>query len=135
LLYGAYAGTGPAFKNKWLKTFWTFNFGGGVYGILPAAGNYGFTYLAGPYASMILRIPHNDESIKRAFVLTTRYTVLMESPSNIALNNNLLSVTGEFWFNPKWAAKLQWESLFYQSQTSQNLLQWSHYSAGVSYAP
>lgn len=135
LLYGGYLGLGPAFKNKWLHSFWTVHVGGYAYGMLAAGSNYGFDYLAGPYIDLVIRTPHGDTNIRRSFVLTARWSALTESLTGFALANRHLNVNGEFWYNANWAIRLQWDNLYYQSLTNVNLMEWNNYGVGVVYAP
>ncbi|MCM0606906.1 MAG: hypothetical protein KA715_12520 [Xanthomonadaceae bacterium] len=135
LLYGAYAGVGPAFKNKWQKAFWTVHFGGFYYGMLTVSSSYGFDYLAGPYVDLVIRIPHGDVNIRRGGVVTARYAILTEALSQFSLENRHLNINAEYWFNANWAVRAQWDSFYYQSLSNVNLLQWNNYGLGVVYAP
>lgn len=135
LLYGAHAGLGPAFKNKWQNAFWTLHAGGFYYGMITAGANYGFDFLAGPYLDLVIRIPHGDANIRRGGVITARWAVLTESISQWSLANHHLNINGEYWFNANWAVRLQWDQLYYQSLSNVNLLQWNNYGLGVVYAP
>ena len=135
VLWGANAGLGPAFKNKWQKAFWTLHLGGFAYGMLTGAGNYGFDYLLGPYVDLLVRIPHGDVNIRRGVVVNARWSVLMETPSQLNLGNKHLQFSLEYWYNAHWAVKAQYDNLYYQSLANVNNLQWSNYGLGVVYAP